>query len=282
MERHQADPPHRPARRRRRPLTTVIAAMVEPLGERRIDVRDRALLLIGFAGAFRRSELVALDVEDITDTDDGLRIAVRRSKADQEGEGAAVGLPYGSNPATCPVRAWRAWLEVSGITEGRRVPGALPGTTSRSAAHQLPPPLDRRGRRSSSRTGEGRGIRPHDVRRPLPPCRVRHRGVPPGRARALGDAARALEVVGVDAGVHPRRRRCGAITRRRSSGCKPSQLLGDSGRCHELPCMRPWSCGRRPERESVETAIAADTQVGASGKPGAARDITVDPYRCNA
>ena len=98
-------------------LTTVIAAMVEPLGERRIDVRDRALLLMGFAGAFRRSELVALDVEDITDTDDGLRIAVHRSKADQEGEGAAVGLPYGSNPATCPVRAWRAWLEVSGITE---------------------------------------------------------------------------------------------------------------------------------------------------------------------
>ena len=57
---------------------------------------------------------------------------------------------------------------------------------------------------------------------------------------------------------------------------------GDSGRCHELPCMRPGSCDRRPERESVETAIAADAQVGASGKPRAARDITVDPYRCNA
>jgi site-specific recombinase XerD len=110
---------HRMAPTKKAPtLTTVIAAMVEPLGERRIDVRDRALLLMGFAGAFRRSELVALDVEDITDTDEGLRIAVRRSKADQEGEGAAVGLPYGSNPATCPVRAWRAWLEVSGITGG--------------------------------------------------------------------------------------------------------------------------------------------------------------------
>ena len=84
-------------------MTKVIAAMVKPLGDRRIDVRDRAVLLMGFAGAFRRSELVALDVEDITDTDEGLRIAVRRSKADQEGEGAAVGLPYGSNPATCPV-----------------------------------------------------------------------------------------------------------------------------------------------------------------------------------
>jgi hypothetical protein len=61
-------------------------------------------------GAVSRSELVTLDVEDITDTDDGLRLAVRRSKADQEGAGDAVGLPYGSNPAACPVRAWRAWL----------------------------------------------------------------------------------------------------------------------------------------------------------------------------
>jgi hypothetical protein len=54
----------------------------------------------------------------IAATDDGLRIAVHRSKADQQGEGDAGGLPYGSNPATCPVRAWRGWLEVSGITEG--------------------------------------------------------------------------------------------------------------------------------------------------------------------
>jgi site-specific recombinase XerD len=110
---------HRTARTQKTPtLTKVIAAMVAELGERRIDVRDRALLLMGFAGAFRRSELVAFDVEDITETDEGLRLAIRRSKADQEGAGDVVGLPYGSNPATCPVRAWRAWLEVSGITEG--------------------------------------------------------------------------------------------------------------------------------------------------------------------
>jgi site-specific recombinase XerD len=110
---------HRTARVQKTPtLTKVIAAMVAELGDRRIDVRDRALLLMGFAGGFRRSELVALDVEDITDTEDGLHLAVRRSKADQEGAGDVVGLPYGSKPATCPVRAWRAWLEVSEITEG--------------------------------------------------------------------------------------------------------------------------------------------------------------------
>jgi hypothetical protein len=58
--------------------------MVAELGERRIGVSDRALLLMGFAGSFRRSELVSLDVEGITDTEDGLRISVRRSKSDQE------------------------------------------------------------------------------------------------------------------------------------------------------------------------------------------------------
>jgi len=82
------------------------------------DARDRALLLLGFAGALRRSELVALDIADVTEDDDGLRLVIRRSKTDQDGEGVLVGLPYGSNPATCPVRAWRAWLTCSGLTEG--------------------------------------------------------------------------------------------------------------------------------------------------------------------
>jgi integrase len=78
---------------------------------------DRTLLLFGLAGAFRRSELVALDVEDVSE-DDGLRILLRRSKTDQDGDGQTRGLPYGSNPATCPVRAWRAWLAASGIVSG--------------------------------------------------------------------------------------------------------------------------------------------------------------------
>jgi integrase len=82
------------------------------------DARDRALLLLGFAGALRRSELVALDVTDVTEDDDGLRLVIRRSKTDQDGEGVLVGLPYGSHPATCPVRAWRAWLVRSGLTQG--------------------------------------------------------------------------------------------------------------------------------------------------------------------
>lgn len=99
-------------------VTEVVAAMVKPLGRELIDVRDRAMLLLGFAGAMRRSELSALNFADVTATGDGLRIAVERSKTDQEGEGAVVGIAYGSNPPTCAVRAWRAWVEASGIGDG--------------------------------------------------------------------------------------------------------------------------------------------------------------------
>jgi site-specific recombinase XerD len=98
--------------------TKVIAGLVAPLGSDLADVRDRALLLMGFAGALRRSELVGLDVEDVSEDGEGLLLVLRRSKGDQEGQGAIRGLPYGSRSATCPVRAWRAWREVSGITGG--------------------------------------------------------------------------------------------------------------------------------------------------------------------
>jgi integrase len=82
-------------------------------------IRDRAVLTVGFAGAFRRSELVALDVEDLEWTGDGwLKILVRRSKTDQEGVGMTKALPCGSDPETCPHRTLRAWLEASGITSG--------------------------------------------------------------------------------------------------------------------------------------------------------------------
>jgi hypothetical protein len=59
---------------------------------------------VGFAGAFRPSELVGLDVADLQFTGDRLVITLRRSKVDQEAEGRKLGVPYGSNPDTCPVR----------------------------------------------------------------------------------------------------------------------------------------------------------------------------------
>jgi integrase len=66
----------------------------------------------------RRSELVALDVADVTETNDGLIVTVTRSKTDQEGEGRQIGIPYGSNPTTCPVRTFDSWLDVSRIDDG--------------------------------------------------------------------------------------------------------------------------------------------------------------------
>jgi len=81
-------------------------------------LRDRALLLMGFAGAFRRSELVALNVEDLTFTQDGVVALIRRSKTDQEGAGMEKHIPFGSNHETCPVLALKAWLTASCTTSG--------------------------------------------------------------------------------------------------------------------------------------------------------------------
>jgi site-specific recombinase XerD len=79
-------------------------------------LRDRAILLFGFAGAFRRSELVALDVTDLEFCDGGKRVHIRRSKTDQEGAGDTIAIAWGS--VACPVKAVRAWLKASNLTTG--------------------------------------------------------------------------------------------------------------------------------------------------------------------
>ena len=84
--------------------------------------RDRALLLVGFAGALRRSELVGLQAADVEFTKEGMVVTIPRSKTDPEGAGQTVGIPYGSHAASCPVRALRAWLDRSGITQGYLFP----------------------------------------------------------------------------------------------------------------------------------------------------------------
>jgi len=75
--------------------------------------RDRALLLFGFVGALRRSELVFLNVEDVAIVPGGLRLRIRRGKTDQAGQGAEIGLPRGRHVETCPVRAFEAWQAVA-------------------------------------------------------------------------------------------------------------------------------------------------------------------------
>jgi integrase len=92
----------------------VLVAKQKPLKA----ARDKAILLIGFAGAFRRSELVKLKVEDITPHAHGIELRIVRSKTDQEGEGRTVFVPLAKSEDRCPVIALRAWLELAGIGAG--------------------------------------------------------------------------------------------------------------------------------------------------------------------
>jgi len=90
--------------------------MVATAPDKLAGLRDRALLLIGFGGALRRSELVALDVPDVAETETGLLVRIRHSKTDQEGEGATIAIARGD--VACPVKALRAWLDASAIEAG--------------------------------------------------------------------------------------------------------------------------------------------------------------------
>jgi site-specific recombinase XerD len=81
-------------------------------------LRDRALLLLGFAGAFRRSELVALDVADLKITPEGLIVLIRKSKTDQESEGQRIAIPRVDESPYCPVQAVMEWLSAANIEQG--------------------------------------------------------------------------------------------------------------------------------------------------------------------
>jgi site-specific recombinase XerD len=108
---------HGVAPRRVTPATAdrIIALAPRPDGTL-TDLRDRALLLLGFAGAFRRSELVALDLADIEAVPEGLRVTIRRGKTDQESRGAVIAIVRGD--VACPVKALQAWLQAAQVNEG--------------------------------------------------------------------------------------------------------------------------------------------------------------------
>jgi integrase len=104
---------------RKRPvLVEDLKQILTQISDSLLGKRDRALLLLGFTGALRRSELVGLNMEDLEETREGLVVTVRRSKTDQEGEGRKAGIPRGSDQATCPIFAIEQWQAAAKIDSG--------------------------------------------------------------------------------------------------------------------------------------------------------------------
>ena len=99
-------------------LKSIINEIDKDDNEKR-KLKNRALILIGFAGGFRRSELVAILYEDIDFVTEGVKIFIKRSKTDQSGEGMTKGIPYFSNTNYCPVIALKNWIEKSEIKFGK-------------------------------------------------------------------------------------------------------------------------------------------------------------------
>ena len=103
-------------------LINNLKKLIDVIDEEKIEdinkLRDKSILLIGFAGGFRRNEIVSLDKEDLEFVFEGLKITVKRSKTDQFGEGLTKGIPYFENIAYCPVTILQKWLNISKITKG--------------------------------------------------------------------------------------------------------------------------------------------------------------------
>ena len=96
--------------------------IIDVINEEKIDeikkLRDKSIILTGFGGGFRRSELISIDHEDLEFVSEGLKITVKRSKTDQFGEGMIKGLPYFTNEKYCPVVNLKKWIEFSKIKSG--------------------------------------------------------------------------------------------------------------------------------------------------------------------
>jgi len=99
-------------------LKKIINVIDEQQKEKIKKFRDRSIILIGFSGGFRRSEIVGLDYDDLEFVKEGLKINIKRSKTDQFGEGTIKGLPFFDNSEYCPVVSIQNWIEISKISSG--------------------------------------------------------------------------------------------------------------------------------------------------------------------
>ena len=103
-------------------LINHLKSIINAINQQKIDeikkFRDKSLILMGFGGGFRRTELISIDHEDLEFVPEGVKITIKRSKTDQFGEGIVKGLPYFSNELYCPVINLKKWLELSNIKSG--------------------------------------------------------------------------------------------------------------------------------------------------------------------
>ncbi len=99
-------------------LTSIIDVINNQKNKEIKKLRDKSIILIGFGGGFRRSELISIDYEDLEFVPEGLKITIKRSKTDQLGEGMIKGLPYFKNEIYCPVKNLKKFLEISKIKSG--------------------------------------------------------------------------------------------------------------------------------------------------------------------
>ncbi len=169
---------------------TILRRLMAPIGGDLRGLRDRAILLVGFAGALRRSELAAIRFEHLEKTDRGIRLTLPQTKGEQT-DAVTVPLPYGDTEL-CPVHALEAWQQAAGLTEGpifRRI--WLP-PRPRPTATCEPPPLPRIGTQA---------ISPQTVAQ-IVQARAMAAGF--GR-RDLGGHSlkRGALTTGMDRGVHP-------------------------------------------------------------------------------
>ena len=103
-------------------LINELKLIINQINQEKIETKkykNKALILIGFAGGFRRSELVSIEYDDLDFVPEGVKIFIKRSKTDQSGEGMTKGIPYFSKTEYCPVLSLKNWLNISKIKEGR-------------------------------------------------------------------------------------------------------------------------------------------------------------------
>ena len=103
-------------------LINHLKAIINVINKEKIEeikkARDKAIILIGFGGGFRRTELMSIDYEDLEFVAEGVKITIKRSKTDQFGEGMIKGLPYFANETYCPVAHLKKWIKISDIKDG--------------------------------------------------------------------------------------------------------------------------------------------------------------------